>query len=1391
MNRIYQGRVTRIEAKNSVGNFNPTPFGRDQSSCPLWRHHSVFQDAVNYYLLALASMAKVPVQNADRLMTDLPKRIGESWETFPKPDAARAGAKSLRDSVAPWVGLDGSATLDEAASAILRGNMSDSRTLSYALALILEKCSGDSGIQQGGREYLPKLCDSESRASYPFSASSLASGEGKDKLATVLHSESTETQLEAIASEMKLSWTVKVEPDKFHTGEKALERLNEALDYLEGTIKDPSPRLIESLQGILDPLGQVAELKRRVNSLPDGFRIQRNRQAAPALTFSTIVVMTFPSHLTAACLRIGVKAPAKTATPRKKNEVDFGALGEDPVKLARGERGYVFQAFTALPRWNSENPGKATWKEFDIAAFKEALKTLNQFRLKTDEREQKKKNLEGLIAYLLGAPLQGWKHSPVENAEEAELPPPLDSDLLQIGWALEEDMTRGLSESIVGAVSMLPFGTAQIPFREGGWTVTHASLRGLREILPDWKRLVAKHGHETPASKLTAVVKEYQAREGKAEAIGSVGLFLTLCETRFRPLWMDTSTEPGDEGNRFLHRLADLHDDVADYIRCGEAIKLTPAEPRHSRRLFMFSDLGGRSAVRYSGLDTMEISMVAFEDCVRQQRFRLTFSAPRLRRDGLLGGGSGWLQPVTKALGLEMETADPKPFDSAVSLMPDFDDSGSVRYLLNFATDIDAEPIRKALGKNMIWDRQFNGTKDKRIHLHWPGTVDLEKMKTTPWWLNPSVLNHGFTVLATDLGQRTAGAWALMRVTTLKPKSPRPVRSVGHDGTREWFGEVLKTGIYRLPGEDVVVRDKMGAMGEELSGKRGRIGSEEEWREALELAKDLLAEEPENWVGTDPFQKSHPEQNDSLIVLANRRLSRLGTFHRWSCFAPEKESDPLKKASLIEKVSTELAQWQNEEVREWATKLTSENIDGFRRAASTAFTTYRASLLPLLVKIADRVAPLRDHRWEWQSRGDGTPYGELLRLPREPGVKPLVRGQRGLSLARIEQMENLRRLFLRFNRALDREAGKPAKFGRADAGRASGEPCQDLLAKIDRLKEQRVNQTAHLILAQALGVRLSPHTLNSDARQEGDHHGEYTQIPGRQPVDLVVLEDLSRYLSSQGRAPSENSRLMKWAHRAIRDKVKMLVEEPFGIPVLEVPAAYSSRFSAITGEPGSRCEERAELSDYLKEALKRRSGTPPISGQPDQREENSQILKQFETLDAINARRRASGQEIPATLLLQKTGGPLFLGAKVSPIVQSDINAAINIAFRAIAAPEALHLLHRVRAESRDGKTSTVAKNARERAAYGNKGVPISIEGTLSAKLSASPNFFFDVNNIAKFDKGKVPLSETFVPVASGIGLWRAVNEMILPRIVHSNAERLRKLEASESLNDPENQIPM
>lgn len=1390
MNRIYQGRVTRIEVRKEDGTFEQVAFGQDQSNCPLWKHHSIFQDAVNYYLLAMASLAKEHIVGADRLMTDLPKRIADSWETFPKADAARAGARSLRDSVAPWIGLDGTATIDQAYAAILEGNSADKKALSYALALVLDECSGDSGIQQGGREYLPKLCDSESKATYDYSAASLASGEGKDRLALVLHGDSSDEDLKTIAAEMDLSWMVKVTPGEFYEGPDAIARLNQAIDHLSRMITKPSERLAAVLSGIPEALTEIASMRESVTTLPEGFRIARNRKAAPDLTFSSIAFMAFPSRLTAACLKLGVKAPGKSsASGKKKEEIDFASLGDDPVKLARGSRGYVFRAFTALPRWNPSNPGKPVWKEFDIAAFKEALKALNQFRLKTEEREQKKRDLEGLLAYLIGSPIRGWKPSKEESGEETELPEPLDSDLLNLAWELEEEMTRGLTESVVGEKKSLSIGEGSLPIREGGWTVTRASLRGLREIIAEWRKLVSKHGPEVSASELANAVKEYQRKEEKSAVIGSVSLFLTLCEARFRPLWMDPDPEEGEEAeeNRFLHRLADFHDSVADYMKCDEAINLTPAEPRHSRRLFMFSDMNGKSAPDYQGMDCLEVSMATEGDCVRQRRFRLRFGAPRLRRDGLMGSDEGWLQPVTKALGLKLSKPDPKPFDSAVSLMPDFDASGSLRFLLNFAADVDAEPIRAALGKAALWDRQFNGTKDKSIHLHWPGTADPSKMKASPWWANPVILAKGFTALATDLGQRTAGSWALLRITSAKPETPRPVRSIGHDGTREWFAEVLKTGMHRLPGEDAMIRGKDGAMGQELSGKTGRMASEEEWKESLELAKALFAEEPENWIGADHSVKSYPEQNDALLRLANRRLSRLQTFHRWSCFDPEKESDPVRKKSQIEKLMAELEQWEDEVVRVWAGRLSTGDVIGFRTAAGAAFASYRAGLLPHLITLANRVAPLREDRWTWQQRGGESPYGDLIRTPRGNGVKAPVRGQRGLSLARIEQMENLRRLFLRYNRALDREAGIPAKFGRVDAGRDSGEPCRDLLEKIDRIKEQRVDQTAHLILAQALGVKLAPHTLSGQVRREGDHHGEYTPIPGREPVDLVVIEDLGRYLSSQGRAPSENSRLMKWAHRAVRDKVKMLIEEPFGIPVLEVPAAYSSRFCAVTGEAGARCEERTELDDYLKEILERRSMTHPASGQHDLRHANRRILMQFEELDEINARRRAAGKT-PATLLLQKTGGPLFVGAgEQSRLVQSDMNAAINLAFRAIAAPGALHLLHRIRSEKSGDQVTTLAKNAREKAAYGKKGLPIRLAGNPSAKLSKSANFFHDPAGIAKFDRGEIEVEGKAIPVATGIGLWHAVNGAILPKIVEINAARLRRIKLLED----DDKIPM
>jgi|GEM_PF-1768544 len=62
MNRIYQGKVTKVELQHAEGEWQTLPKAEWQAL--LWQHHQLFQDAVNYYTLALAAMAEgVPAGN--------------------------------------------------------------------------------------------------------------------------------------------------------------------------------------------------------------------------------------------------------------------------------------------------------------------------------------------------------------------------------------------------------------------------------------------------------------------------------------------------------------------------------------------------------------------------------------------------------------------------------------------------------------------------------------------------------------------------------------------------------------------------------------------------------------------------------------------------------------------------------------------------------------------------------------------------------------------------------------------------------------------------------------------------------------------------------------------------------------------------------------------------------------------------------------------------------------------------------------------------------------------------------------------------------------------------------------------------------------------------------
>ena len=1359
MNRIYQGRVSKIQIPDAEGILKNAPLGNSES-CVLWQHHRTFQDAVNYYLAALGSLADSGSDN--RVIRDLRARLLESWEKFPRD---LHGASSLRDSLRRSLPCLPENVSMEDAFVLIRDNQGEEArvgnlaSLENLLSSLLEK-SGDGKIRNGGASELPKFCCQKTDAN--FSGEHSRKAFARLRLILTLHGR-LDGNLDSFGA-LDLATASKRANRSNAIGEEARKKL---IQFVSKLLK----------AGWLNA-GLTEELVTTIKALPvQGILLIPAYEAGGESREKSIGIpmlllgkqLGFPQWSIDALKQL-LAEPTKWE--KKLEEATTAAMAAvDPLETSRGKRGYVFPAFTALPQWSPLSSGEPVWKEFDIAAFKEALKSLNQFNQKTIERDEKLQAAKQTLDYMLGKSDTLPKSSDGEGETKAPSRPGKDAR-----WPKVAELERELGENL----------------NEGAWQLSRASLRGLRDIVDLWKK---KPNGASPAD-LQGEVKRYQADDKHKREIGSVQLFLLLCEERYQDLWRsDSQHHDDDEADHAVGILSDaiqVHQLEREVARFGDPIRLTPAEPAFSRRLFMFSDLTDKLAKVKFGESDGKVHFVetaiALADGtgLRETRVRINFTAPRLSRDELLGGAeSRWLQPMTAALGL----AQPKPdgkFDSAVALMPDRLSDSSIRHLLNFPVSLDSTWLQEALGKTSRWKGQFNGIKDKNLHLHWSGTAK-DATKKNPWWESKAIITDGFTVLSNDLGQRSAGAWALLKVTCWKPETKRPVRSIGHDGTREWFAEVLKSGMYRLPGEDQQVQ-KNGAWVPEKSGKTGRMAEDDEYTAAFSLAKKLLGAETDEavsgWLGPKG-ERSFPELNDQLIKIANRRLTRLGTYHRWSCFRPENLDDPKRKANVIEGQIVELDAYQDKEVLAWRELLKAGDIAGFRDQAGRAFETLRSDLEDHLTNLANLTAPLRQKLWSWQPRPGDSKYGDLLMVDFEDS-HPKVRGQRGLSMPRLEQLDGLRRLFLRYNRSLDREKYTPAKFGRADEGRTSGEPCQALLDKIDRMKEQRVNQTAHLILAQALGVRLRPHQVSDDERRDRDIHGEYEKIDGREPVDFIVIEDLSRYLSSQGRSPSENSRLMKWAHRAVRDKLKMLSEEPFGIPVVETVPAYSSRFHAHpeNGQPGSRLHELHELANYQIQSLEN------LAAKTEAKERHrakaaADLLEQFKAIRPENERRkvlnrnRAKGvSALPLfTLYFPKAGGPLFLAVRDGNPVQADLNAAINLGFRAIAAPECIEVHRRVRATKEKDVYRPKLGNAREKAAF-NKDDSISLDGALSKKFgaSSSPNFFLEPDGLLQVEGDTLFDRATLNghSLVSGVALWSTVNSAIYPRCAELNRQRIK-----------------
>lgn len=1360
MNRIYQGRVSNVEIPDGKDNWQPIPDWSEK----LWQHHELFQDAVNYYTFAIAALGEELPGNHP--LTALRKRTADAWQHFPRKTTSPA--KSLRDSLCRWLGLTAESSFEDARKIFSAPSPKQKEIRALAVALLAEKAEALKP-QKCSNSYWGRFCDYLKREpNWDYSTEELTRKSTAGDWIASLWLENAAQNIPDLAGVLKLSSLVKCDPAAGKIAEtEARDLLIDAFKHLKGivngTLNDTKPakrtngwlkqnkKLAQQFVEENEKCVPAIEASNLIPEKARGGGIDINKTHAAAL------FKAFPCNFTFEYVRAAVPKPkVKKQTTSKEQprlweiiEANIRKLGDDPIKLARDGNKPIFKAFTALNGWQTLD-GSPCWPDFDKCAFEEALKTINQFNQKTEEREKRRLETEAELKYLMGENPDWKPKKENEEADEREVSilggDPRYDKLLTLLQDLDEESAERTTKKIYGP--------------------SHASLRGFGKLRDAWLDLfTAAKGHPDE-SKLRDAVADLQ-REQKLD-MGYTTFFLKLCEANYWELWRDDTESEAKErrakkwARSVIYAAADARELAEEFERLKEPIRYTPAEPEHSRRLFMFSDLGGTHAAKYRKPGIVEVSVAnTVENKYSPQRVLLHYSAPRLIRDHLSDGSHAkWLQPMMAALNLPNDTLagfttdrNGEPKDSAVALMPDFvGRKHKLRMLLNFPVDLDTGSLVRQIGKSGLWDKQINqsfenGKIKQRFHLLWPG---MENAPEIGWWDNSDVRAKGISCLSIDLSQRRAADFALIHAGI--NHTPKTFVELGEAGGKSWFASLAAAGSLRLPGEDVkayreqseIDRQKLEKRGknpnldqgkklrDEFYGSRGRNATETEYQSAFNLAKRLLHDEDaaqletkaKNWLGADNAKYSFPEQNDKLLNLFHGALSRYKTWHRWSWRLTLKHKQAWDKTIReIQNVPYFVA-WS-----ELASNAPSAgSISHLQQLIATAAEGLRNFLEQATLALAHRILPLRENTWRWIEHGKDSkekPLHLLISDGPAPQEKPWLRGQRGLSLARIEQLENFRRAILSLNRLLRHEVGVQPEFGGQTRGESLPDPCSEVTEKINRMKEDRVNQTAHLIIAQALGVRLKYDASQKEDQEDADVHGEYECIPGRSPVDLIVLEDLSRYTTDKSRSRSENSRLMKWCHRAINEKVKLLIE-PFGIPVLEVFASYSSKFDSRTGAPGFRATEVTAADRFFWQKT--------IEKQPIAR-------AVFDCLDSL-AKKDCKN----VRLVLPQNGGPIFIPAVKSnqpllPVRQADINAAVNIGLRAIAGPSCYHAHPRVRlakakSGANKGKWLTRIDNKREKAQFKDKAGEI-VFGNLKADSDVlkgdNTNLFHDPLQISAF----------------------------------------------------------
>lgn len=1117
LNRIYQGRVVSCQDKdgNKIGNFEKL----------LFEHHQLFQDAVNYYLFALVAMS---MEN-DAVFGKIKQQLKEVWNDFYRNGELRSGLKhSLYRIYAKEEILDPENGFEFAKNLVLDNCTVNQEILQAALMHIAEKCSGD--VTQPSKTYFPQLCRPSFNGNWDLDIKAYEAAKGKNNLIAALYSLNPLEEIKKLITVMDIGWCgIKTQTGKFFEGQEAVNVLKSAIQFF---IDEPTDYVKnygnEYLLRYLTQLESIGEISFGRNNKAD----MKRRNAMWLLRF-------FPDDFTIGLMKSIISEKEKV------ENLQIPIFCDDPIKLSRGVRGYVFKPFTELSNWHIGSE----WRDFDMEAFMEALKTINQFRNKSKERAEECKKYRAAIEWMRG---KSALNKPPSAPDADELTEEDESNNVLPILATDPRWEK-LQNLLYNELAVKNCWTDDEVVEYG---LSERTIRSFGKLKSLWNKILTdEQQKQTPEIEISAKLKKdldkFQTEH--SEAMGSAALFQALCKAKNICIWDENVTQ------KEKYRSADILRDTVRYnsykqkiSQLEEPIQITPADPRLSRRMNNLLAISKGKEFGHKG-ENIFIAKLAVKDNGKFKPAKITmhYSAPRLRRDGLStpDSESFYLPPILQAIFPEQKFK--QEFKSAVSLMPDWDKDRKLRLLLNFPTEISVDELQSNFEQRFRGKNEFYFAQDANCALLWPDY----KYKKTPTWYKSG---KPFYFSAVDMGQRSAGALVRIKVSTIKEKHSV---FLGNDGKNDWYALRIYSELLRLPGEDAkVIRN--GKFTKEEYGKNGRKADQFESDEAIEIFQLLNEDDSMLYPDGKNITPYFPIQNDKLLIALRRAIGKLKILDRWLWM--------YKDEANSEKIKTEInsADWLKVKTFD-SIKQTEENL--------------RKLLPQMLIKVANRILPIREKTWLWSEKCNpqNIRYWQLV-LTDAPGKKTKIRGQRGLSFARLTQLEEFRKRCQALNRILMREPGSAPQTIAQMREIIIPDCCPEVLRRLNEMKEQRINQTANMILTQALGVRHKVHSSSLHERSNCGIHGEYEKIPGVETSSFIVLENLSRYKFSQDRSPYENSRLMKWAHRALTEKLKMLCEV-IGLPVIEVNAAYSSKFSSES-IPGFRAEECnfADLDNFCR-----------------------------------------------------------------------------------------------------------------------------------------------------------------------------------------------------------------